>query len=117
MLIAHVDGVRRLAQKLAHKTHDCRCPGCGASVLARVGDVRIPHWAHQRKTSCPVAAGESLWHLEWKALGRLEEIEVVRPEWPNNRADLCLVEGGLQQVVELQHSGITADLISQHEKA
>ncbi len=41
----------------------------------------------------------------------------MQPEWPSNRADLFLIEGGLQQVVELQHSGITADTVSQREQA
>ena len=117
MLIAHVDGERRLAEKLAHKIHVCRCPGCEAPVLARVGEQRVAHWAHVRKTYCPVAAGETLWHREWKSLGRPEEIEVVRPEWPANRADLCLVENDHLQVVELQHSGITLETIQQRELA
>ena len=117
MLIAHVDGERRLAEKFAHKIHTCECPGCAAPVLARVGEQRVAHWAHVRKTICPVAAGETPWHREWKSLGCPEEIEVVRPEWPANRADLCLVEAEQLQVVELQHSGITLAAIQQRELA
>ncbi len=117
MLIAHVDGERRLAEKLAHRIHVCRCPGCEAPVLARVGEQRVAHWAHVRKTYCTVAAGETLWHREWKSLGRSEEIEVVRPEWQAHRADLCLVEHDQLQVVELQHSGITLETIQQRELA
>lgn len=117
MMIAHVNGERRLAEKLAHKRLDCRCPGCALPVLARVGEQRAPHWAHVRKSDCPVAAGETDWHREWKSLGQPHEIEVVRPEWPGHRADLCLVEQGHLQVIELQHSGIALETIRQRELA
>ncbi|MEO8315602.1 MAG: competence protein CoiA family protein [Pseudomonadota bacterium] len=117
MLIALVDGERRLAGKFAHRSHRCCCPGCKRPVQARVGDERVAHWAHWKRADCLVAAGETPWHREWKSLGRPEEIEVVRPKWPSNRADLCLMENDQQQVVELQHSGITRDAILQREQA
>ncbi len=59
MLIALVDSERRLAEKLAHQSHDCRCPSCAALVRAKVGDERVAHWAHVQQADCPVTAGKT----------------------------------------------------------
>jgi hypothetical protein len=59
-------------------------------MLARTGEVRIWHWAHRVAAPDCAAAGESAWHLAWKALG-LDGTQEVRVG--NRRADV-LAPGG-----------------------
>jgi hypothetical protein len=72
------------------------CAECGAGMLARTGEVRIWHWAHRVAAPDCAAAGESAWHLAWKALG-IDGTQEVRVG--NRRADV-LAPGGF--AVEFQ---------------
>jgi hypothetical protein len=63
MKFAIVEGERREAQPgLSGK-----CPGCGAVVIAKCGEVRIRHWAHKGTVTCdPWWENETEWHRGWK---------------------------------------------------
>lgn len=93
-LYADVDGYPVRAVPGGPRRGSCR--ECGAGMLARTGAVRIWHWAHLAAAPGCVAAGESEWHLAWKALGLdgTQEVRVGR-----RRADV-LAPGGF--AVEFQ---------------
>jgi hypothetical protein len=46
---------------------ECRCPGCGESLLARKGEVKAQHFAHSSGAECATGAETSL-HLAAKQL-------------------------------------------------
>ncbi len=46
---------------------ECTCPACGAAMIARQGDVRVPHFAHAAGAGCPHGAESGL-HLAAKQL-------------------------------------------------
>lgn len=86
------------------------CPSCGATVLAKCGEINAWHWAHESLAECdPWAEGESEWHLGWKRRVRHDCCEVVKGR---HRADI-VGNGGL--VVELQHSAIDPATIRERE--
>ena len=63
MKLALVDGQRREA------TPDLpgKCPSCGATMVAKCGDVRVWHWAHLGKRHCDFWwEPETEWHRDWK---------------------------------------------------
>lgn len=83
-----------------------QCPGCGATVLAKCGEVRIWHWAHKGKLSCdPWWESETPWHRAWKNLFPVEWQEVpMRAESGELHIADVRTPGGL--VLEFQHSPI-----------
>jgi hypothetical protein len=78
-------------------------------MIAKTGDVRIWHWAHLAENPACGAAGETSWHLEWKALGApgSQERTVGR-----RRADV-LAPGGF--AVEFQRSPLTGTEVAARE--
>ena len=72
MQIALLDGTRQKAVSGAKGV----CPLCGASVLARCGDVNAHHWAHESLNEC-YGEPETEWHAEWKGRFEMEFVEVV----------------------------------------
>lgn len=43
------------------------CPCCGKSMVAKAGEVRIPHWAHCKAERCDEWwEPETEWHVEWR---------------------------------------------------
>ncbi len=97
MLIAIHDGISQLASPGTRGT----CPGCGARVIAKCGEIMTWHWAHDVGSTCAYAQ-ESEWHREWKrwAYDRGCEIEKVIGD---HRADIVTPTG---RVVELQSAGL-----------
>jgi hypothetical protein len=77
------------------------CPGCNGPVIARIGSVVIPHWAHQKNSNCAYSEGETEWHLDWKAKFPKENCE-IRME--NHRADVFINN------VVLEFQSVTPDL-------
>lgn len=89
------------------------CPDCGNTLLLKVGDIKIPHFAHKSHSDCESSGEpESLLHLQGKVLLHQfftnknfpVELEKYVPEI-RQRADL-LVDG--QTVIEFQCSPISA---------
>lgn len=48
------------------RRHDYFCPSCKKRVILRAGDYVVPHFAHQRSSSCPERQGETKNHLQGK---------------------------------------------------
>ncbi len=63
MKFALVNGQRHEAQpKLS-----AICPGCDQPMIAKCGEVRMPHWAHRSTLLCdPWWENETEWHRNWK---------------------------------------------------
>lgn len=77
------------------------CPSCQRPLAAKRGELKIWHWAHKADPthSCDHAAGETQWHLRWKAvfvqLGwRVERAyEVDHPDYRGTRFVFDAVTG------------------------
>ena len=85
------------------------CQDCGQAMIAKTGDVKVWHWAHRTENPGCASAGESEWHLGWKALGPPDSQERTVG---NRRADV-LAPGGF--TVEAQKSALTAAEVAQRE--
>lgn len=87
------------------------CPACDAEVVARVGEINVPHWAHLAgENDCdPWAEGESPWHSWWKTAVPMSRREMVIGP---HRADAVASDG---TVCELQHSPIAVETIAERE--
>lgn len=87
---------------------DAICPSCRSAVVPKCGTVMVHHWAHKQKRDCdPWFESETLWHRQWKSKGFRTEVVIQ-----NHRADIVSSKG---YIVELQHSGISEDMIRQRE--
>ena len=63
MKFALVDGERHEASPGLNGV----CIGCGSPTLARCGEIRVHHWAHQGQRRCdPWWESETEWHRAWK---------------------------------------------------
>lgn len=86
------------------------CPDCGGVLLAKCGDIRIWHWAHESLMGSECEwEPESDWHRDWKSLVVPSACEV---RIGAHRADIVGNDG---RVIELQHSSIDADQIWERE--
>ena len=91
------------------------CPGCGARVVPKCGDIVAWHWSHLAGKDCdPWFEPESEWHRDWKSLlAPAERQEVVmRREGVVHRADVVMGNG---HVCEIQHSAISPAEIAERE--
>lgn len=82
------------------------CPACGNQMLAKCGEVRIWHWAHQGNRMCdPWWENETEWHRVWKGHFPVNWQEVVQHSESGERhiADVKTDRGW---VIEFQHSHI-----------
>ena len=84
MQFALVGGERVEAQKGLRGA----CPACKAEVHARVGTVRVRHWAHMGCAPC--SEPETLWHRSWKSRFPAEwrERDQVSKHGVAHRADI-----------------------------
>lgn len=95
----------------------CQC--CGSSVIAKTGDKKVWHWAHEFLGDC-TQKGKGEWHYFWQDQLDITEVEVRDPKWPNNIADICIRDPRLPDgylVVELQESAISLEDIHQRNQA
>ena len=87
-----------------------RCPSCGHPVRPKCGSIVVHHWAHHARRDCDSwSEPESEWHRSWKLAVLPERREVVMG---SHRADVVTASGG---VVELQHSAISPEVITERE--
>lgn len=86
------------------------CIGCGKEVIAKCGDIKIWHWAHQFDLQCDKwKEPESLWHRKWKEVVPEKDREVVFGE---HRADAVYKNW----VIEFQKSQISiSDAIARED--
>ena len=85
------------------------CPGCGAPMVAKCGEVRIRHWAHKGQRVCDRWwENETEWHRGWKDQFPADWQEVVHraPDGERHIADVKTPNGW---VLEFQHSKIQPD--------
>lgn len=74
MQYALVDGKRSQALKGMKGV----CEHCKKDVIAKCGDIKLHHWAHQSTKDCDHWwEPETLWHREWKSLFAEEFREVL----------------------------------------
>ena len=104
MLTANKNNERIFALKGERAT----CPGCGAPVIAKCGEINIWHWAHASRDECDWYKGETMWHLEWKSKFPASDVEVIVGE---HRADV-LHEG---HVFEFQSKALSPEEMKERE--
>lgn len=76
------------------------CPSCRQPLVAKCGEIKVWHWAHQSCDCDEWWEPESAWHLSWKSLVCAPACEVPMGR---HRADIV---GNRNTVIELQHSSI-----------
>jgi len=102
MKFANVDGQRQTAQPGSRGT----CPECDRTVIARCGEVRVHHWAHEVRSNCNSRwESEGPWHQAWKNQFPPEWQEVVHLASDGER-HIADVKTGDGWVLEFQHSFI-----------
>src|SRR5258708_11607479 len=102
MKFALVDGQRLEAQPNLSGT----CATCGDQVVAKCGEVRIWHWAHQGSRVCdPWWENESEWHRTWKGQFPVSWQEVVH-QAENGMKHIADVKTERGWVIEFQRSYI-----------
>jgi hypothetical protein len=86
---------------------DAFCPCCGEPVIAKLGDIRVHHWAHKSNSDCDTfSEGETEWHKTWKSFSYIDNTEVViEKDGKRHRADAVGRDG---IVIEYQHSPISS---------
>lgn len=86
-----------------------KCPICGNPMIAKCGEVRIWHWAHQGKRFCDSWwENESEWHRAWKAQFPDAWQEVVHPA-ENGKKHIADVRTERGWVIEFQRSYISPE--------
>lgn len=117
MLEAWVNGELRPPKE---KGERIPCRDCSGGWIAVIPIENTRHWRHLGTDCDPWSEPETEWHRGWKALFAPDEQEVtVRDELTGtfHRADvLCRRPDGLQTVVEMQHSSITAEEQAEREE-
>lgn len=98
------DGTRITPAPKARAT----CPGCGAAVIAKCGQIISWHWSHLTKDCDPWYEPESVWHRQWKEHFPEDWREVVIGK---HRADVKTPRG----VVEFQASSISSVDVEERE--
>jgi competence protein CoiA len=99
----------------ASPNQQAACPGCGALVISKCGEINVWHWAHRTGGECdPWYEPETEWHVTWKRRFAQTCREVVIGE---HRADIRATRkaGASPCVVELQHSPIEPGEIRERE--
>lgn len=100
MRFALVNGQRQEAQPKVSG----ECPHCGSPTIAKCGEERGWHWAHESVSTCdPWWETETEWHRAWKDKFPAEWQEIGHPDGNGGRhiADVKTDRGW---VIEFQHS-------------
>jgi hypothetical protein len=86
-----------------------KCPSCEAPMVAKCGEVKIWHWAHQGKRVCDHWwENETEWHRAWKSQFPDDWQEIVhRAE--DGEKHIADVKTDLDWVIEFQYSHIKPD--------
>jgi competence protein CoiA len=102
MKFALINGQRHEAQpNLSGK-----CPTYGHPMVAKCGEVKIWHWAHQGSRHCdPWWENETEWHRAWKGQFPVDWQEVVH-QAKNGEKHIADVKTDHDWVIEFQHSYI-----------
>lgn len=96
------------------------CPQCKEPLILKVGQIKIPHFAHHKNSDCDsyFSEGESAAHLMGKQqllslFTKLSLQPILEPYVPQiqQRPDLLLTKGGEKFAIEFQCSKIPAQLV------
>lgn len=102
MKFALIDGVRRVPEPGLSG----QCPIFGHPMVAKCGQIRVHHWAHQGSPSCdPWWENESEWHRAWKGHFPEEWQEVIH-EAEQGEKHIADVKTAREWVIEFQRSPI-----------
>lgn len=85
------------------------CQGCGSTMVAKCGEVKIHHWAHRGKRICDHWwENETEWHRAWKGFFPVEWQEIIHTAEDGEKhiADVKTDQGW---VLEFQHSFLNPD--------
>ena len=103
MKFALVNGQRQEAQP--GLSGQCPNPNCGHTVIAKCGEVRIWHWAHQgRRCSDLWWENETPWHRAWKDQFPIDWQEVIHHHAETGEKHIADVKTDRGWVIEFQHS-------------
>jgi competence CoiA-like predicted nuclease len=103
MKFALVEGSKTEAAKGVKGT----CPSCGSELIAKCGEVKMHHWAHQGNRNCdPWWENETEWHRLWKNNfpDKWQEISFTDERTGEKHVSDVHTDYGL--VIEFQHSHI-----------
>jgi competence CoiA-like predicted nuclease len=92
----------------ANPSQKALCPGCGANVISKCGEIVTWHWAHEAADCDPWHEAETEWHHQWKSQFPDSWQEVLIG---NHRADIKTPD----LVVEFQSSIISSCEIRERE--
>jgi hypothetical protein len=102
MKFALVNGHRQEAQP--NLSGKCPNPSCDRPMVAKCGEVKIWHWAHQGRRSCdPWWEPETEWHRAWKGRFPTDWQEVVH-QAETGEKHIADVKTDRGWVIEFQHS-------------
>ncbi|KZE38348.1 hypothetical protein AV656_05370 [Bhargavaea cecembensis] len=123
-IIITQDMTRDSLQRLKH-THHFRCPQCRGKMWLKIGDVRVPHFAHAARSDCRrmFSEGETPAHLAGKqqlyemftGLGLRTGMETALTQI-GQRPDLLVEYGGRAHAIEFQCSRIPPAVIRKRTK-
>lgn len=110
--VALVDGRPAIPTETGQRG-TCIGPQCRAVMVAKVGNVVRPHWAHTANSTCDLddPTGETGWHLTWRTLFTLRGAATEVPIG-NHRADIQLADG---RIIEFQTTFLTPPAIKSRE--
>ncbi len=92
------------------------CALCGGVTIARCGNYKVWHWAHQSKEQCDNwSEHETEWHREWKNFFPLKCQEVVHRDETTGEKHIADVKTLNNMVIEFQKSYIKDDEIFARE--
>jgi competence protein CoiA len=92
------------------------CPACGKAMIAKCGQHRVHHWAHQGKRTCdPWSESETEWHRAWKNHFPKGWQEFVQHS-ESGEKHIADVKTDLGVVLEFQHSFLREDEREAREK-
>jgi len=91
------------------------CSYCKSPMIAKCGQFKMWHWAHQSKVNCdPWWESEKQWHRDWKSNFPIEWREyIIKNEDEKHIADTRTNQG---IVVEFQHSPLDPEDMKAREK-
>ncbi len=85
------------------------CSGCGGSVIAKCGNIKIKHWSHHKIQDCDSWwENETEWHRDWKNQFPKEFQEVLHRS-ANGEFHRADVKTDKNRIIEFQYSAISSN--------
>ena len=105
MIVALDENQHRVLASKADRKQSYFCQECGDRLSLRQGEIRRPHFAHKKSTSCESAhRNKTDWHYDWQELFGLDNAErAIQTAGIKHIADILIGD----TVIEFQHSRIS----------